>query len=56
MLAHYIGIAVLVLKVDILTLLLLLNGVGELAKEISGVKLFATDVDGDVFFHNVLLF
>ena len=55
-LIDYIGIAVFVLKVDILALLLLLNGVGELAKEISGVELLATDVNGDVFVHNVLLF
>ena len=55
-LIDYIGIAVLVLKVEVSAFLLLFNGVGELAKEISSVELLATDVDGDVFFHIVNCF
>jgi hypothetical protein len=50
-LIDYIGIAVLVLKVEVSIFFPLLNGVGELTEKVCGVELLATDVDGDVFFH-----
>jgi hypothetical protein len=55
-LIDYFGIAVLVLKDKSAIFFLRFNGVGELAKKISRVKLIAPNVDSNVLSHSVVVF